>query len=201
MPWSHFTKGAGLPGLFLAALEGPRPGAVHFFTPRRPRVTFNSNLKVSRAPARNIPWFKPVICPTGARRGPCRDPPGRRGQILKESTQDTRLGPLRDPDGNLWGPDLACRGPGRCSAGALPCPSGSRSGALSGPLSNLQRDTQLLRDEFINVQSINPSINQSINLGYFSFYKLCLQLESICIAKCIQIAQSVNSPYICGYAY
>ena len=204
MPWSHFTKGAfpgGSRDVFGRTArdpEGPRPGAVHFFTPRGPRATFNSNLKVTRAPARNIPRFKPVICLAGARRGPCRDPPGIRGQILKESTQDTRPGPLRDPGGSLRVLTWLVGDPG----GLLPvpsrCPSGSRSVPLSGPLYNLQGDTQLLRDEFINVQSINPSINQSINLGYFSFYKLCLQLESTCIAKCIEIAQSLNFPYICG---
>ena len=63
----------------------------------------------------------------------------------------------------------------------------------SGPLYNLQGYTQLLKDELINVQSINPSINQSNNLGYFSFYKLS-HFESTCITKCIQIAQSLNSP-------
>ena len=113
----------GLPGQFLAVQHGTRrdPGQVQsiFFTPRGPRVTFNSSLKVIRAPARNIPRFKPVICLAWARRGPCRDPPGTRGQFLKKSTQDTRPSPLRDPGGSLWGPDLACRGPGRCSAGAF----------------------------------------------------------------------------------
>ena len=64
--------------------------------------------------------------------------------------------------------------PGDVPSVPLRCPSGSRSGPLSGPLYNLQGDTQLLRDEFINVQSINPSINQANNLGYFSIYKLCL---------------------------
>ena len=43
MPWSQFTK-----------------GAVHFYTPQRPRVTFNLNLKVTRAPATNKPRIKPV---------------------------------------------------------------------------------------------------------------------------------------------
>ena len=111
------------------------PGQVQsiFFTPRGPWVTFNSSLKVIRAPATNIPRFKPVNCPAWGRRGPCRDPPGTRGQFLKKSTQDTRPSPLRDPGGSLWGPDLS----------------------------------------MFN-QSINPFINQSINLGYYSFYRLFL---------------------------
>ena len=77
----------GLPGQF--------PG--YFW----PRVTFNTNLKVTRAPARNIPRLKPVICPAGARWGSCWDPLGTLGQFLKKSTQDTSPGPLRDPGGSL----------------------------------------------------------------------------------------------------
>ena len=174
MPWSHFTKGA-FPGSTRAVLAvfwpyrtgsgGPRPGSI-FSDPRGPRATFNSDLKVTRATARNIPRFKPVIYPAGARWFPCRDPPGTRGQIFNVLT---------------W----LVGDPGGVPPAPLRCPSGSRSGALSGPLYDLQGDTQLLRDEFINAQSINPSINQSINLGYFSFYKLCLQVESTCIAKYI----------------
>ena len=80
MPWSHFIKGAFLGssrvafGLFWPIHTGPlgtRSGAVHFFNPRWPRVTINSNLKVTRAPAMNIPRIKPVNwpvrCPAGAR--------------------------------------------------------------------------------------------------------------------------------------
>ena len=63
MPWSQFTKGA-FPGssraVFGLFLVGPRPGAVHFFTPQGPRVTFNLNLKVTRDPATNKPRIKPV---------------------------------------------------------------------------------------------------------------------------------------------
>ena len=91
MPWSQFTKGA-LPGssravfgLFLAVPHGTRwdPDRVPsiFLTPRGARVTFNSNLRVTRAPAINKPRIKPVSCPAGARRSPYRDPPGTRGQI------------------------------------------------------------------------------------------------------------------------
>ena len=140
MPWSHFTKGAfpgcsrAVFGRFLAVPHGTRRDhdrvSSIFFTPGGPRITFNSNLKVTRAPARNIPRFKPVICPAGARRGPCRDPPGTRRQFLKESTQSTRPGPLRDPGGSLWGPNLACRGPGRCSAGAFTMPERVPVGTL-----------------------------------------------------------------------
>ena len=108
--------------------EGPRPGAFHFFTPRGPRVTFNTNLKGTRAPARNIPRFKPVICPAGTRLGPCGDPPGTRGQFLKKKTRDTRPAPywnragacgvltwlLRDPGGIPPVPLYDVRaGPGR----------------------------------------------------------------------------------------
>ena len=99
--------------------------------------------------ARNKPRIKFVNCPAGVRRGPCRDP---RGQFLKESTEGSHPSPLRDPGGSLRGPDLACRNPGRFPPVPLRCPNGSRS----GPFINLQGDTQLLRYEFINVQSINP---------------------------------------------
>ena len=125
MPWSHFTNGA-FPGSSRAVFgrpardqEGPRPGAVHFFTPGGPRATFNFNLKVTRAPARNIPRIKPVNSPAGARRGPCRDPPGKRGQYLRDSTQDSpppRTGSLRELMGSWL--DLY-RGPGWSSAGAF----------------------------------------------------------------------------------
>ena len=166
MPWSHFTKGA-FPGSSRAVFrrffgrparysEGPRPGAVHFFTPRGPRVTFNSNLKVTWAPARNIPRIKPVNCPAGAQRGPCLDPPRTREQFLWDSTQGTRPPP---PYGTLAGAygilTWLVGGPGAVP----PVPSGCSSGSRSGPLYNFQGDTQLRRDEFINVQSINPSIN------------------------------------------
>ena len=144
MPWSHFTKGAfpgcsrAVFGRFLAVPHGTRGGPDRvpsiLFTPGGPRVTFNINLKVIRARARNIPRFKPVICPAGTRRGPFRDPLGTRGQFLKENTQGTRPGPLRDPCGSLLGPDLACRGPGRCFAGAFTMPQR----VLVGPLYNLQ---------------------------------------------------------------
>ena len=153
MPWSHFTKGAftgssrAVFGRPARDQEGPRPGAVHFFTPGGPRATFNSNLKVTRAPARNIPSIKPVNSPAGARRGPCRDPPGKRGQYLRDSTQDSP--PVRDPCGSLWDPDLTCIGdPG----GVPPVLSGCSSGSRSRPLYDFQGDTQLQRDAFINVQ-------------------------------------------------
>ena len=156
MPWSHFTKGA-FPGSSRAVFgrttrdpEGPRPGAVHFFTPRGPQGTFNSNLKVTWAPARNIPRFKTIICPAGARRGPCRDPPGTRVTIFKEKVKHAGYPP---------GPPMR---PEREPV-PLRCLSGSRSGPLPGPLYDLQGVTQLLRDEFINVKSINLSINQSNN--------------------------------------
>ena len=61
MPWSQFTKGA-LPGSSRAVFGrpardpmGPRPGAVHFFIPRGPRVTFNFNLKVTADQTRKLP--------------------------------------------------------------------------------------------------------------------------------------------------
>ena len=103
LPWSHFTKGS-FPGCsravfdrFFAVPHGTRgdPNRVPSIPPPPPggpRVTFNSNLKVTRAPARKIPRFKPVICPAGAWQGPCRDPPGTQGR-----TQGTRPGPLWDP--------------------------------------------------------------------------------------------------------
>ena len=140
MPWSKFIKWA-FPGSSRAVFGRRDPDRVPsiFSTPRGPRVTFNSNLKVTRALARNIPQFKPVICPAGARRGPCRDPPWTRGQILKKNTQDTRPGPYDVRAGPGLDP---CRDPCIISRG----------------------DTLLLRDVFINVQLINPSINQSINL-------------------------------------
>ena len=101
-----------------------------FFTPQGPRVTFNSSLKVTRAPATNKPRIKPVNCPAGARRVTCRDPPGTRGQILKESTQGTRSGPQQYPGGSLRGPESACRGPGRSPTGALTMPELVPVGAL-----------------------------------------------------------------------
>ena len=78
-----------------------------------------------------------------------------RGRVRTNTTEDYRM-------------NLACRGPGGVPAMPSRCHSGSRS----EPLYNLQGNTQLLRDEIINAQSINPSINQSNNLDYFSFYKL-----------------------------
>ena len=93
--WPFFCRPARNPG-------GPQPGAVHFSPPPGgPRVTFNSNLKVTRAPARNIPRFKPVICPAGARQGPCRDSPGTRGRmgpgwVFRRRLYDVRAGAGRD---------------------------------------------------------------------------------------------------------
>ena len=112
-PGHNSQKGPSraVPGLFLAVPHGTRSSIS--FTPRGPRVTFNSNLNVTRAPAINKPRIKPVNCPAGARRGPCRDPPGTRGQIVKESKQGTRPNLLRYPGRRLWGPDSACRGHGR----------------------------------------------------------------------------------------
>ena len=139
MPLSQFTKGlpGQSPGCFWPFLgrpardpEGPQPGAVHFFNPARARVTFNSNSKVTRAPAINKPRIKSVNCPTGAWRGPCRDPPRTPGQILKESTNGTRPDPLRYPGGSMWGPDPAFRGPGRSPAGALRMPERIPVGTL-----------------------------------------------------------------------
>ena len=73
----------GLPGQFFwTSRTGPGgtpTGCRSFFChPAGARVTFNliTNLKITRAPAINKPRIKPVNCPTGARRGPCRDPPG-----------------------------------------------------------------------------------------------------------------------------
>ena len=140
MHWSQFTKGAfpgrsrAVFGLFLASPHGTRwdPDRVPpiFFNPCGPRVTFNSNLKVIRAPAINKPRIRPVNCPTGARRGPYRDPPGTRGHILKESKQGTRPDTLRYPEGSLRGLDSTCRGPGRSSAGALTMPERVPVGTL-----------------------------------------------------------------------
>ena len=144
MPWSQFTKRAfpgssrAVFGRIFAVLRGTRwdPDRVSFifFTPRGPRVPFNSNLKVTRAPAINKPRMKPVNCPAGARLGPCRDPPGTRGQNMKESTQGTRPDHLRYPGGVLCVPDSACRDPAGVLSVLLRCPNGSRS----GPLNNLQ---------------------------------------------------------------
>ena len=75
--------------------------------------------------------------------------------------------PPAGPGRKLWGPDLACSGHGRCSAGAFTMPG-------RDPCIISRGDTQLLNYEFINVQSINSSINQSNNLDYISFCKLCL---------------------------
>ena len=112
MPWSQFTKGA-FPGSsraffyhFLAVPQGTCWDPVRvpsiFLTPRGPRVTFNSNLKVIRAPAINKPRIKLVNCPAGVRWGPCRHPSGTRRQILKKSTQCPRPDPLRYPGGTVW---------------------------------------------------------------------------------------------------
>ena len=180
MPWSHFTKGAfpgssrAIFGRFLAVPHGTRkdPDRVPsiFFTPRGPWVTFHTNLKVTRATARNIPRFTPVNCPAGARPGPCWDPPGTRRQFLKKSTQDTRPGPLRDQGGSLWGPDLACRGPRRCSAGAF-----TMSGPLSGPLYNLQGGYTATERRIYQC-----SIDQSI-------YKSIKQLRLLLILKTVLV--------------
>ena len=85
-PKGHYPDNAlvtfhkrGLPGLFLAVTHGTRRDL-----DRVPSI-FNSNLKIARAPARNKPWIKPVNCPERARRGPCRDSPGTRGQFFKEN--------------------------------------------------------------------------------------------------------------------
>ena len=132
MPWSQFAKGAfagssrAVFGLFLAVPHGTRsdPGRVPsiFFTPRGPRVTFNSNLKVTRCPEINKPRIKPINCPAGARRGhgnkfwrkarraPARVPYGTREGACVVLTRlvgdpvesrrcpyDARTGPGRDP--------------------------------------------------------------------------------------------------------
>ena len=108
-------------GLFLAVFwlyrtgpGGTPTGCRPFSHPREPRVTFNTNLKVTRAQARNIPRLRPVICPAGA-----QHPAGIR-QGHGDNLQKKYAGyPTWDPGGSLWGPDLACRAPGRCSAGAF----------------------------------------------------------------------------------
>ena len=128
---------------------GTTTGCLPFF---HPRVTFNSNLKVTRAPARKIPrppaWTKtrriPAQAPYGTRAGACG--------VLTWFVGD----------------------PGGVPPVPLRCPSGSRTQPLSGPLYNLQWDTQLLRDELINVRSINPSINKSINQ-----FRLFLILQTV----------------------
>ena len=132
-----------------------------FFTPRGPWATFITNLKVTRVPARNIPRFKPVICLAGDRRGPCRYPPGTREAFLKKITPDTRPGPLRDHGGSLWGPDLACRGPGRCSAGAFTMPERVPGETLVGTLV-YSPGGYTATDRRIYQCSINQSINKSI---------------------------------------
>ena len=131
MPWSHFTKGA-FPGSSRAVFGIPI-GSRLFFTPRGPQVTINSNLKVTWAPAINKPRIKPVNYPVGARRGPCRHPPGTQGQFLTKSTQDTRPAP-RYSVGRLWCPDLACRWPGRCSDGAFTMSERAPVGNLVGTI-------------------------------------------------------------------
>ena len=85
MPWSQFTKGAfqGSSRVVFGRPtwdpEEPRPSAVPFVTPRGPRVTFNSNLKVTR-PRREIyigsrpAWS--LWSPDSACRGPRRSPAG-----------------------------------------------------------------------------------------------------------------------------
>ena len=140
MPWSQFTKGAfpgssrAVFGPFLAVPHGNRcdldrvPSIL--FTPRGTRVTFNSNLKVTRAPAKNKPRIKPVNCPAEARRGPCRDPSGKRWHILKESTQGIRLTPLRYPGGWLWGSWLVLQG---TRAESRRCPYDARTGPGQSP--------------------------------------------------------------------
>ena len=127
MPWSQFTKGAfpgssrAVFGRFLAVPHGTRRDPE-----RVPSIFFTL--------ARNIPRLKPVNYPVGARRDPCRNPRGTRGQFLKVSTHDTRSGPLRDSKGARAG---ACGvltwlvgNPGDVSPVPLRRPSGSRSGPL-----------------------------------------------------------------------
>ena len=121
---SQMRPSRAVPALSLAVFWPSRtgPGGTPtrcrpLFHPARGRVTFNSNLKVTRAPARNIPWIKP----------------GGAYGILAWLVGD----------------------PG----GVPPVPSGCPSGSRSGPLYDFQGDTQLQRAAFINVQSINPSIN------------------------------------------
>ena len=91
-------------------------------------------------------WLKPVSA-TGTR---------TRGQFLKESAHGTHPGPLRDPACGVltW----LVGDPGGVPPVPLRCPSGSRS----GPLYILQGYTQLLRDEFINVQTINHPANNLV---------------------------------------
>ena len=149
MPRLHFTKGA-FPGCSRAVLS-------RFFG--GPRVTFNSNLKVTRAPVGNIPRFKPVICQ------------GHGDNFWRKVRGVLALAPYGTWTGACGVLTWLLGNPGGVPLVPLRCPSISRSGSL---YYNLHGDTQLLRDEFISGKSINPSINQSNNLGYFSFYKLCL---------------------------
>ena len=115
-----------VPGLFLAFLGHPardpggsRPGAVHFFTSRGPRVTFYSNLKVTRAPARKFTTFQARKLPGRGSAGPLPGSARDTGTIFEGKPTGHPPAPLRDPGGSLWGPDLACRGPGRCFADAF----------------------------------------------------------------------------------
>ena len=118
------------PGCFWSFLWPSRTGPGG--TPSGSRVTFNSNL--NRAPAKNKPRIEPVSCPAGTRRGPCRDPPGTRGQILKESTQGTRPDPLYGTREGTCGVLTRLVGyPGGVLPVPLRCPNGSRS----GPFNNL----------------------------------------------------------------
>ena len=173
-----------VPGLSL----GPRSGAVHFFTPRGPQVTINSNLKVTWAPAINKPRIKPVNYPVGARRGPCRHPPGTQGQFLTKSTQDNRPAPWYSV-GRLWCPDLACRWPGRCSDGAFTMSERAPVGNLVGTLV-YSPGGYTATERRIYQCSINQSIYKSIKQC-----RLLLILQTVFVTS-ISLHQKIytNSP-------
>ena len=184
MPWSHFTKGAfsgssrAVFGRFMAVPHGPGgtpTGRCPILHHVRPRVTFNTNLKVTRAPARNIPRFKPRNLP--GRNSACPLPGSARdtGTIFEEKLTriPTRPPPLRDPGRSLRGPDLACRGPGRCSVDAFTLSERVLVRTLVGTL--VQSPGGYTATERRIYQC---SINQSINKSSKQF-RLLLNLQTV----------------------
>ena len=101
MPWSHFTNGAfpgssrAVFGRFLAVLHWTRrdPDGSIFSPHAGPGLLLILTEKKPGPGEKYTTYIKPANSQAGARRGPCRDPPGKRGQYLRDSTQGTCRSP------------------------------------------------------------------------------------------------------------
>ena len=158
MPWSHFTNGAfpgssrAVFGLFLAGVPSifsphAGPGLLLILTEKKPGpgekyITYQACKQSGRGSA-----------------GPLSGSTRNTGTIFEGQHAGYPHAPPPPPYGTVAEayriPTWLVGDPG----GVPPVPSRCPSVSRSGPLYDFQGDTQLQRDAFINVQSINPSIN------------------------------------------